>query len=156
MVHIYNETLLKHKRERNSAICRYVGRPRDCHTKRSKSDREKQIYTWILEKWYRWVYVQSRNGEGNGTPLQYSCLENPMDGGAWWAAVHGVAKSRIRLNDFTFTFLFHALEKEMATHSCILAWRIPGTGEPGGLPSMGSHRVRHNWTDLAAAAAKQK
>ena len=91
-------------------------------------------------------------GEGNGTPLQYSCLENPMDGGAWWAAVHGVAKSRIRLNDFTFTFHFHALEKEMATHSSVLAWRIPGTGEPGGLPSMGSHRVGHDWSDLAVAA----
>ena len=78
-------------------------------------------------------------GEGNGTPLQYSCLENPMDGGAWWAAVHGVAKSWTRLSNFTFAFHFHALEKEMATHSSILAWRIPGTGEPGGLPSMGSH-----------------
>ena len=83
-------------------------------------------------------------GEGNGTPLQYSCLENPMDGGAWWAAVHGVAGSRTRLSDFTFTFLFHALEKEMATHSSVLAWRIPGMGEPGGLPSMGSHRVGHD------------
>ena len=81
------------------------------------------------------------NGEGNGTPLQYSCLENPMDGGAWKAAVHGVAKSRTRLSDFTFTFHFHALEKEMATHSSVLAWRIPGKAEPGGLPSMGSHRV---------------
>ena len=77
-------------------------------------------------------------GEGSGTPLQYSCLENPMDGGAWWTAVHGVAKSRTRLSDFTVTFHFHALEKEMATHSSVLAWRIPGTGEPGGLPSMGS------------------
>ena len=77
-------------------------------------------------------------GEGNGTPLQYSCLENPMDGGAWWAAVHGAAKSRTRLSDFTFTFPFHALEKEMATHSSVLAWRIPGTGEPGGPLSMGS------------------
>ena len=67
-------------------------------------------------------------GEGNGTPLQYSCLENPMDGGAWWAAVHGVAKSQTRLSDFTFTFHFHALEKEMATHFSVLAWRIPGTG----------------------------
>ena len=82
--------------------------------------------------------------EGNGTSLQYSCLENPMDGGAWWAAVHGVVKSHTQLNDFTFTFGFHALEKEMATHSSVLAWRIPGTGEPGGLPSMGSHRVGHN------------
>ena len=84
------------------------------------------------------------NGEGNGTPLQYSCLENPMDGGAWWAAVHGVAKSWTRLSNFTLTFHFHALEKEMATHSSVLAWRIPGTGEPGGLPSMGSHRVGHD------------
>ena len=80
----------------------------------------------------------------SGTPLQYSCLENPMDGGAWKAAVRGVAKSGMRLNDFTFTFHFHALEKEIATHSSVLAWRIPGTGEPGGLPSMGLHRVRHD------------
>ena len=92
-------------------------------------------------------------GEGNGTPLQYSCLENPMDGGAWWVAVHGVAKSRIWLSDFTFTFHFHALEKEMATHSSVLAWRIPGMGEPGGLLSMGLHRVGHDWSKLAAAAA---
>ena len=83
------------------------------------------------------------------------CLENPMDGGAWWAAVHGVAKSRTRLSDFTFTFHFHALEKEMATHSSVPPWRIPGTGEPGGLPSMGSNRVGHDWSDLAAAAAAQ-
>ena len=75
-----------------------------------------------------------------------------MDGGAWWAAVHGVAKSQTRLSDFTFTFHFHALEKEMATHSSVFAWRIPGTGEPRGLPSMGSHRVRHDGSDLAAAA----
>ena len=74
--------------------------------------------------------LSSLYGEGNGTPLQCSCLENPMDGGAWWAAVHGVAKSRTRLSNFTFTFHFHALEKEMATHSSVLAWRIPGTGEP--------------------------
>ena len=85
-----------------------------------------------------------RDGEGNGTPLQYSCLENPMDGGAWWAAVHGVAKSRTRLSAFTFTFHLPALEKEMPIHSSVLVWRIPGTGEPGGLPSMGSHRVRHD------------
>ena len=87
---------------------------------------------------------QQKAGEGNGTPLQYSCLENPTDGGTWWAAVRGVAEGRTRLSDFTFTFHFHALEKEMATHSSVLAWRIPGTGEPGGLPSMGSHRVGHD------------
>ena len=92
-------------------------------------------------------------GQGNGTPLQYSCLENPMDRGAWWAAVHGVTEGRTRLSDFTFTFHFHALEKEMATHSSVLAWRIPGTGEPGGLPSVESHRVGYDWSDLAAAAA---
>ena len=83
-------------------------------------------------------------GEGNGTSLQYSCLENPMDGGAWWAAVHGVAKSRTQLSDLTLTFHFHALEEEMATHSSVLAWRIPWTEEPGGLLSMGSHRVGHD------------
>ena len=98
---------------------------------------------------YSSVYI----GEGNGTPLQYSCLECPMDGGPWWAAVHGVAKSRTRLSDFPFIFHFHALEKEMATHSSVLAWRIPGMGESGGLPSMGSHRVGHDWSDLAVAAA---
>ena len=84
------------------------------------------------------------SGEGNGTPLQYSCLENPMDGGAWKAAVHGVAEGRTRLSDFTFTFHFHALEKERATHSTVVAWRIPGMGEPGELPSMGLHRVGHD------------
>ena len=95
-------------------------------------------------------------GEGNGTPLQYSCLENPMGGGAWKAAVHGVAEGRTRLSDFTFTFCFHALEKETATHSSVLAWRIPGTEAPGGLPSMGSHRVGHDCSDLAAAAVPYK
>ena len=86
-------------------------------------------------------YVSLR---GNGTPLQYSCLENPMDGGAWWAAVHGVTKNWTRLSDFTFTFHFPALEKEMAAHSNVLAWRIPGTGGPGRLPSMGPYRVGHD------------
>ena len=100
-----------------------------------------------------WPVLQHAVGEGNGTPLQYSCLDNPRDGGARWAAVRGVAKTRTRLSDFTFTFHFHALEKEMATHSSVLAWRIPGTAEPGGLPSMESHRVGHDWSDLAAAAA---
>ena len=83
-------------------------------------------------------------GEGNGNSFQCSCLENPMDGGAWKAAVHGVAKSWTRVSDFTFTFQFHALEKEMATHSSVLTWRIPGMGEPGGLRSLGSHRVGHD------------
>ena len=91
-------------------------------------------------------------GEGNGTPLQYSCLENT------WTEEPGRLQSMgllswTRLSNFTFTFLFHALEKEMATHSSVLAWRIPGTGEPGGLTSMGSHRVGHDWSDLALALA---
>ena len=83
-------------------------------------------------------------GEGNGTPLQYSCLENPMDGVAWKAAAHGVTEGQTRLSDFTFTFHFPALGRKMATHSSVLAWRVPGMGEPGGLPSMGLHRVRHD------------
>ena len=83
-------------------------------------------------------------GEGDGTPLQYSCLENPMDGGAWKAAVHGVAEGQTRLSDFIFAFHFYALEKETATHSSVLARRIPGAGEPGGLSSTGSHRVGHD------------
>ena len=95
------------------------------------------------------IYIYSHLRSGN--PLQYSCLENPMDGGAWKPAVHGVTEDWTRLSDFTFTFHFHALEKEMATHSSVLAWRIPGTGEPGGLPSMGSHRVGHDCSDSAAA-----
>ena len=117
------------------------------------------MYRELLVKENSWKFLRFIstliafwNREGSGTPLQYSCLENPMDGGAWWATVHGVAESRTWLSDFTFTFHFHALEKEIATHSSVLAWRIPGTGEPGGLPSMGSHRVRHDWSDLAAAA----
>ena len=92
----------------------------------------------------RYLLCATRHIEGNGTPLWYSCLGNPMDGKAWWAAVHGVAKSQTRLSDFTFTFHFPALEKEMAAHSSILAWRTPRTGEPDGLPSMGLRRVRHN------------
>ena len=84
------------------------------------------------------------DGEGNGNPLQYCCLENPMGRGVWSAAVHGVAKSRTRLGDSTFTFHFRALEKEMATHSSVLAWGILGTAQPGGLPSMGLHRVGHD------------
>ena len=92
-------------------------------------------------------------GEGNGNPLQYSCLENPMDGGAWWAAVHGVTRSGTRLSDFTFTFHFHALEKEMETHSSILAYRIPGMGKPGGLLSMGVAQSRTRLTQLSSSSS---
>ena len=106
------------------------------------------LHVWV----FSFVITSYDVQEDNGTPLQYSCLENPMDGGAWEAAVHGVAKSWTQLSDFTFIFHFDALEKEMATHSSVLAWRIPGTGEPGGLPSMGSHRVGHDWSYLAVAA----
>ena len=125
--------------------------------------------SWVLKNWCFRTVVLEKTLENpldskeikllleeiNGTPLQYSCLENPVDGGARKAAVNGVAKDRTRLSNFTFTFHFHALEKEMATHSSVLAWRIPGMGEPGGLLSMGSHRVRHDWSDLAAAAAEE-
>ena len=106
--------------------------------------------TWLSD-WteLNWTDI---HGEGHGTPLQYSCLENTMDGGAWWAAVHGVAKSQTQLSDFTFTFHFHALEKEMTTHSSVLAWRIPEMGVTGALLSMGSHRIWHDWSNLAAAA----
>ena len=90
------------------------------------------------------LYLSKDGLKRNGTPLQYSYLENPMGGRAWKAAVHGVPKSQTQLSDFIFTFHFHALEKEMATHSSVLAWRIPGTGEHGELPSMGLHRVGHD------------
>ena len=100
--------------------------------------------TVTLEAMLKQNAVHLFTWEVTSTPLLYSRLENPMDGGAWWAAVHGVARSRTRLSDFTFPFHFHALEKEMATHSSVLAWRIPGTGEPGGLLSLGSHRVGHD------------
>ena len=104
-----------------------------------------KIWFYFIFHWFIcFVATTEQQGEGNGTPLQCSCLENPMDMGAWWAAVHGVAKSQTRLSDFTFTFHFHALEKEMATHSSVLAWRISGTEEPDGLPSLASHRVGHD------------
>ena len=109
---------------------------------REESDKTEQLH---------FHFSLSCIGEGNGNPLQRSCLENPRVGRAWWAAVYGVTKSQTWLSNFTFTFHFHALEKEMPTHSSVLAWRIPGTAEPGGLPSMGSHRVGHDWSNLAAA-----
>ena len=99
---------------------------------------------WMPRRGWTSRHVYTTYREGNGTPLQYSCLENPMDGGAWKAAVHGVAEGWTQLSDFTFTFHFPALEEEMATHSSVLAWRTPGMGESGGLPSMGSHRVGHD------------
>ena len=113
-----------------------------CPSAKPSQQKEPPGHLWRSSADYEFVHPV--DGEGNGTPRQYSCLESPMDGGAWWAAVHRVARSRTRLSDFPFTFHFHALEKEVATHSSVLAWRIPGTREPGGLPSMGSHRVGHN------------
>ena len=110
-----------------------------------KYSRSRIVSKWFHAGQYSIKYIlDGCLGEGNGTPLQHSCLENPMDRGAWWAAVHGVTEGRTRLSDFTFTSHFHALEKEMATHSSVLAWRIPRTGEHGGLLSMGSHRVGHD------------
>ena len=106
-------------------------------------------------KW-RKEWLVSNAGEGNGTPLQYSCLENPMDGGAWWAAVHRVAKSLTRLSDFTFTFHFYALEKEMATHSSVLAWRIPGTVEPVGLSVYGVAQSRTRLKGLSSSSSSSK
>ena len=150
VVYIHNGILLSHKRNTfESVLMRWM------NLEPKWSPKEKKItyiyaYMWNLERWHWWIYLQGSNGEGNGTPLQYSCLENPMDRRAWLAAVYGVTQSRTWLSDFIFTFHFHALEKEMATHSSVVAWRIPGRGEPGGLPSMGSHRVRHDWSDLAA------
>ena len=105
---------------------------------------ENLIYFLILNSSMNYSFLWIYSREGNGTPLQHSCLENPMDGGAWWAAVHGVAKGRTRLSDFTFTFHFHALEKAMATHSNTLAWKIPWMEEPGRLQSTGSLRVGHD------------
>ena len=141
----YNGILFSLKKEDNSGTSTTWTNLEDIRlSKISQSQKDKCCMMPLI-----WGTSQ---GEGNGTPLQYSCLENPMDRGAWWATVHGIAEGRTRLSDFTFTFHFHALEKEMATHSSVLAWIIPGTWEPGGLPSMGSHRVGHDWSDLAAAA----
>ena len=109
-----------------------------------------------LRKEKNTCHLAAISGEGNGTPLQYSCLENPMDGGAWKAAVHGVARSQTWLSDFTFTFHFHALEKEMATHSSVLGWRIPGTGEPGGLPAVyGVAKSQRRLKQLSSSSSHQ-
>ena len=105
----------------------------------------------LISRYFPFSIAQLRRRQWHPTPVLF-CMENSVDGGAWQASVHGVAKSLTRLSDFTFTFHYRALEKEMATHSSVLAWRIPAMGEPGGLPSMGSHRVRHDWSDLAAVA----
>ena len=154
-----------------SLLSRRVNRPSSKREKKTKWRRVKRMrLRWgdhqgargelRLNQEWQWDKTEAGDGESpgwqqgmqnlkhlprvSGAPLQHSCLENPTDGGAWWAAVHGVAQSRTRLINFPFTFHFPALEKERATHSSVLAWRIPGTGEPGGLPSMGSHRVRHD------------
>ena len=134
-------------------MCRYVhAHSHTCFHRCRVGVQKDRTMTALIFWGLRIRHIRLRFREGNGSPLQYCCLENPMDREAWWAAVHGVAKSWTRLSDFTFTFHFHALEKEMATHS-VLAWRIPGTGEPGGLLSVGLHRVGHDWSNLAAAAA---
>ena len=143
----------------------YVKRDMETYITINKIDSQREFAVWLRKLKQglcinlegrmggRWEEVQkggdicipmAGSGEGNGNPLQYSCLENPIGRGALWAAIHGVAKSQTRLSDFTFTFHFHALEKEVATHFSVLAWRIPGTGEPGGLLLMGSHRVGHD------------
>jgi len=139
---------MKVKREREVAqLCLTLSDPMDCRLPGST------IHGVFQAKVLEWDATALHNLKVNirkaqihsGTPLQYSCLENPMDGEAWWAAVHGVAKSQKRLSDFTFTLHFHALEREMATHSSVLAWRVPGMGEPGVLRFTGSQRVGHDW-----------
>ena len=144
---IYNNKIWSMKLKLNPLKSKMISR------RSIKSILKQCILIEKIKEWWKLIGINQWFGEGDGTPLQYSCLENPTDGGTWWPAVHGVAQSRTRLSDFTFTFHFHALEKEMATHSSVLAWRIPGTGEPVGLLSMGSHRVGHDWSDLASAAA---
>ena len=109
-----------------------------------QKERKFKFFPSSIKHDYKIIKSSTGSREDNSNPLQYSYLENPMDRGAWWAAVHGVTISQTRLRDFTFTVHFHALKKEMATHSSVLAWRIPGTGEPGGLLSMGSHTVGHD------------
>ena len=128
------KSLLQHRGSKASILQRSISLWSNSH-----------IHIWLLEKPWRRRW--------HPTPVLLPWKS--MDGEAWWAAVHAVAKSRTRLSDFTFTFHFHALEKEMAAHSSVLAWSIPGTVEPGGLLSMGLHRIGHDWSDLAAAAAEK-
>ena len=139
VVYIYNGLLLGHKNK--DEIMPFAATYMDLESIILREVSQKKTNTI---RHHLCVRLNYDTREGNDTPLQYFCLENLMDGGAWKAAVHGVAKSRTRLSDFPFTFHFHALEKEMATHSSVLAWRIPGTGKPGGLPFMGSHRIGHD------------
>ena len=115
-----------------------------------------KTFYWSTTKWFGYIYAYSRRRQWHPTPVLLPGKYSPMDGGAWKPAVHGVAEGQTWLSNFTFPFHFHALEKEMATHSSVLAWRIPGMTEPGGLPSIGSHRVGHDWSDLGAAAVKHE
>ena len=135
VLQIHNEILLNYKKEFIWLSSNEVDETGAYYTEWSKPERETQI-----------LYINAYIGEGNGTPLQYSCLENPMNGGAWYAAVHGVTKSRTRLSNFTF---MHWRRKWQPT-PVFLPGESQGRGEPGGLPSMGSHRVGHDWSDLAA------
>ena len=133
MWYIHNVILLSYKKEHIWVSSNEVDEPRAYYTEWSESERERQIsyinaYIWNLEGWHWRIYWQGSNGEDNGTPIQYSYLESPMDGGAWWAAAHGVAKSRTRLSNFTFTFHFHILEKEMATTPVFLPGESQGRG----------------------------
>ena len=137
--------------ERSSTVVKMLSNSIECYrgsTHEGRIKRCSKLHCVLIL-----ITVAATPGEGNDTPLQHSCLENPMDGGAWCVAAHGVARSWTRLSDFTFTFHFPALEKEMATHSSVLSCRTPWTEKPGRLQSMGSHRVGHDWSDLAAAAA---
>ena len=143
-------TLEKEMATHSSILAWRIPRMEELCGLQSTGHKESDTTEWFH---FHFTFTIAAFGEGNGNLLQYSCLENPIDGGAWWATVHVVAKSWTWLNYFTFTFHFHTLEKEMATLSSILAWRIPGTGEPGGLSCMGLHRVGPHWSDLAAAAA---
>ena len=148
MIWKVNKTLANHKNMKITAKCLLSAQKLN-----NSIITRRTLHFAISNFWNFCNQVFWCTGESNGTPLQYSCLENPMDGGAWWATVHGVAKSRTRLRDFTFTFHFHALEKEMATHSSVLAWRIPGAEKPGGLPSKGVAQSRTRLKKLSSSSS---